>query len=128
MNNYDLEHVCTGHAMMSKATWMQVYRGAWTCYYTDAHVETILRRAVASGLNPKKILDALTVFSGSSRIEGVHPLQFGFVRRKVRTERRAGMPIVNPLFFYPWRIVEFLTAAARWIRLARRYRAIMQRV
>ena len=128
MNNYDLEHACTAHAIMSKEQWEGVYRGAWARYYTDAHVETILRRAVASGLNPKKIVDALTVFSGSARIEGVHPLQFGFVRRKQRTQRRYGMKIVNPLVFYPWRVVDFLTVAVRWISLGRRYRAIMKRV
>ena len=128
MNNYDLEHVCTGHAIMSKETWMQVYREAWRRYYTDGHVETILRRAVASGLNPKKIVDALTVFSGSARIEGVHPLQFGFVRRKARTQRRYGMPIVNPLLFYPWRVLDFLGVAVRWLALGRRYRVIMRRV
>jgi hypothetical protein len=128
MNNYDLEHVCTGHPIMSKEAWLQVYRDAWRRYYTDEHVETILRRAVASGLNPKKIVDALTVFSGSARIEGVHPLQFGFVRRKARTQRRYGMPIVNPLLFYPVRAFDLLVVVVRWLALARRYRAIMRRV
>jgi hypothetical protein len=128
MNNYDLEHVCTGHAIMSKETWEQVYRDAWTRYYTDEHVETILRRAAASGLPVRKIVDALTIFSGSVRIEGVHPLQFGYVRRKVRTQRRYGMPIMNPLLFYPWRVVDFLTTAVRWAALVRRYRAIMRRI
>ncbi len=59
----------------------------------------------------------MTIFSGSARIEGVHPLQFGFVRRKLRTQRRYGMPIVNPLVFYPWRALDFLKAAAQWLRL-----------
>ena len=68
-----------------------------------------LRRAVASGLDPKKIIDGLTVFSGSTLIERVHPLQFGYVRRKVRTQRRFGMPIVNPLLFYAWRAADFVT-------------------
>ena len=128
MNKYDLEHVCTAHPIMSNQTWMQVYRNAWTRYYTDAHVETILRRAVASGLNPKKIVDALTVFSGATRIEGVHPLQFGFVRRKVRTQRRHGLGLENPLLFYPRRAVEFAIVALRWLRLLRRYRSIMTQV
>jgi hypothetical protein len=128
MNNYDLEHVCTGHAIMSKETWEQVYRDAWARYYTDEHVETILRRAAASGLAVRKIVDALTIFSGSVRIEGVHPLQFGYVRRKVRTQRRYGMPIMNPLLFYPWRVADFLTTALRWAVLVRRYRAIMRRI
>ncbi len=87
-----------------------------------------MRRAVASGLNPRKILDAMTIFSGSSRIEGVHPLQFGLVRRKIRTQRRHGMPIVNPLVFYPWRAFDFLKVAAQWLWLVRRYRRMTARV
>ncbi|MDQ2954147.1 MAG: radical SAM protein, partial [Pseudomonadota bacterium] len=128
MNKYDLEHACTGHPLMSKETWEQVYRDAWTRYYTDEHVETIMRRAATTGLNKTKVIDAVTLFSGSARIEGVHPLQFGFVRRKIRTQRRYGMPIVNPLVFYPWRVVDFCKVAFQWIRLARRYRAMMKRV
>ena len=107
MNNYDLEHACTGHPRMSKEAWTKVYDEAWRQYYSDEHVETIMRRAVATKLNRSKLLNLLTIFSGSVRIEGVHPLQFGFVRRKVRTQRRYGMPIVNPLIFYPWRLFDF---------------------
>jgi radical SAM superfamily enzyme YgiQ (UPF0313 family) len=128
MNKYDLEHACTAHPVMAKPAWEQVYRDAWRRYYSDAHVETVLRRAVASGLNPKKILDALIIFSGASRIEGVHPLQFGFVRRKLRTERRAGMKVLNPLLFYPWRAADAAATAVRWLRLTLRYRAILRRV
>ena len=128
MNNYDLEHACTAHPVMSKETWEQVYRDAWTRYYSDAHIETIMRRAVASGINRTKVFDAVTVFSGAARIEGVHPLQFGFVRRKMRTQRRHGMPVVNPLVFCPWRFVDFLTVGYKWWRLVRRYRGIMNRI
>jgi radical SAM superfamily enzyme YgiQ (UPF0313 family) len=128
MNNYDLEHVCADHPIMSAEAWRGVYRDAWARYYSDAHVETVLRRAVASGINPRKIVDAMTVFSGSSRIEGVHPLQFGYVRRKIRTQRRQGMPVVNPLVFYPWRALDFAKVAANWAALALRYRAILRRV
>ena len=128
MNNYDLEHVCTDHAVMSREAWAKVYRDAWAHYYTDAHVETLLRRAVACGLSPKKIVDAITVFSGATRIEGVHPLQFGFVRRKIRTQRRHGLKVLNPLLFYPWRAVDALVSTARWLGLVHRYRSIMRRV
>ncbi|MEI4884366.1 hypothetical protein, partial [Klebsiella pneumoniae] len=78
----------------------------------------VLRRAIASGLSPSKIVDALTIFSGASRIEGVHPLQFGYVRRKMRTQRRSGMRLVNPLVFYPWRIADFIKVAGQWLMLA----------
>ncbi len=128
MNNYDLEHVCAEHPIMSADAWRGVYRDAWARYYTDAHVETTLRRARATGLSPKKIVDAMTVFSGSSRIERVHPLQFGYIRRKVRTQRRHGLPIVNPLVFYPWRAYDFAKVLAQWVTLALRYRAIYRRV
>lgn len=127
MNKYDLEHACTAHPLMSKETWTQVYADAWKLYYTDEHAETIIRRAVACGLDPKKIVDAMTIFSGASRIEGVHPLQFGFVRRKVRTHRRHGMPIVNPLVFYPWRAFDFARTVVRWLPLVHRYRGMVTR-
>jgi pyruvate-formate lyase-activating enzyme len=128
MNNYDLEHACAPHPIMPKETWERVYAQAWERYYSDAHVETIMRRAAATGINRTKIFDGVTVFSGSARIEGVHPLQFGYVRRKVRTSRRHGMPIVNPLIFYPWRIYDFTRTVWRWLRLIRRYRAVQARV
>jgi pyruvate-formate lyase-activating enzyme len=128
MNKYDLEHACTAHPRMSKDAWDKVYADAWTRYYSDAHVETIMRRAVASGISPKKILDLLIIFAGSAKIEGIHPLQFGFVRRKMRNRRRHGLPIINPLVFYPWRAADFLITAGRWLWLLRRYRRIMARV
>ena len=128
MNNYDLEHVCTGHPRMSAEAWKKVYRDAWAQYYTDAHVETVLRRAVASGLKPRKMADVMTAFSAAARIEGVHPLQCGIIRRKVRTSRRHGMPIVNPLIFYPLRAVEFVTVVGQWLRVGLRYHGIKKRV
>ena len=54
MNKYDLEHACTAHPRMSKEDWQQAYADAWTRYYTDEHVETIMRRAVASGINQQR--------------------------------------------------------------------------
>jgi radical SAM superfamily enzyme YgiQ (UPF0313 family) len=128
MNKYDLEHACTAHPLMSKETWEKVYADAWARYYTDEHVETIMRRAVASGINRTKVLDSLTMFSSASRIEGVHPLQFGFFRRKIRTQRRHGMPIANPLVFYPWRVVDFIKTCSQWARVILRYRRMMAKV
>jgi hypothetical protein len=113
---------------MSPDEWKKVYRDAWARYYTDAHVETVLRRAVASGLKPRKMADVMTAFSAAARIEGVHPLQCGIIRRKVRTQRRHGMPIVNPLVFYPLRAVEFVTVVAQWLRVGLRYHGIKKRI
>jgi len=128
MNNYDLEHVCAPHPLMSKESWEKVYRDAWDRYYTDEHVETIMRRAFVNGIHLSKIANAATVFSGSNSIEGVHPLQFGIVRRKVRTQRRYGMPIVNPLVFYPWRAFDMVKTGVRWGWLVFRYRRMRMRI
>ena len=49
MNKYDVEHVCTGHPLMSGEQWNKAYRDAWKHYYTDEHVETVLKRAAATG-------------------------------------------------------------------------------
>jgi hypothetical protein len=114
--------------LMSKEAWTRVYADAWARFYTDEHVETIMRRAVVTGVSKKKIRDDLTVFSGAARIDGVHPLQFGLVRRKIRTQRRHGMPIVNPLIFYPWRAYDTTKRMAAWLRLIWRYRRIQARV
>jgi hypothetical protein len=75
-----------------------------------------------------KIADVMTAFSSAARIEGVHPLQCGIVRRKVRTTRRHGLPIVNPLVFYPVRAVEFVSVVAQWLTVGWRYHSIKKRV
>jgi radical SAM superfamily enzyme YgiQ (UPF0313 family) len=128
MNNYDLEHITTAHPIMSRDAWQAVYRDSWRRYYTDEHVETVLRRAVRDGIRPRKVVDALTVFSGGLRIEGVHPLQLGMVRRKVRGERRPELGLENPLIFYPRRMWEMLSTLAAWGSLYWRYHRIKRRV
>jgi hypothetical protein len=128
MNIYDLEHVCTSHAHMSKAEWERVYRDAWASYYSPEHVETIMRRAYVTGLSMSKVTNAIMVFSGGLSIENVHPLQLGAVRRKVRTQRRHGMPLESPLVFYPRRVAELLSAGMRWGRLALRLRLLRKRI
>jgi len=108
MNIYDLEHVCTGHATMSKEEWQGIYNRAWDLYYSDEHVKTLMKRCTVSGNKPERIWAHTLQFAGCMRYENVHPLQGGYFRRKVRTQRRSGMPIERPLTFYPkraWEIV-----------------------
>ncbi len=128
MNKYDLENVCTPHPIMSDDAWHQVYREAWERYYTPEHVETVLRRARVSGLKMSKVVNAMTVFAGASRIEKVHPLQFGLIRRKIRTQRRHGMKLENPLIFYPRHIGTSIAAGLAWWSLVKRNRKIRSKV
>ena len=101
MNKYDLEHVTTGHPIMSKEEWERAYRLAWETYYTPEHMETVMRRGGAVGISPGKMLFLLIWFYGCVTVEKIHPLEGGYLRRKVRTDRRPGFPIENPLTFYP---------------------------
>ena len=41
---------------MSRQRWTEVYKDAFARYYTDEHVEKIMRRAVAGGLQTSKTL------------------------------------------------------------------------
>jgi radical SAM superfamily enzyme YgiQ (UPF0313 family) len=113
MNKYDLEHVTTGHPVMTAAEWQEVYRRAWDLYYSAEHIETIFRRAKASGIKPVRLLNHILQFYFTFIQEDVHPLQGGYFRRKLRRHRRAGLPRENPLVFYPRRVWEVLDTHVR---------------
>ncbi len=128
MNFYDLEHVTVNHPYMSKNTWEQVYRRAWDQYYTPAHVETVIRRASVKGQNVNKVTSFLTWFYGCTTIEGVHPLEGGIFRRKIRTLRRPTLRRENPLWFYPKRVFEVLHTGLQWGLLVWKFQRILKRV
>jgi radical SAM superfamily enzyme YgiQ (UPF0313 family) len=128
LNKYDLNHRVAHHPLMSDAEWEKLYRDCWYQYYTPEHVETILRREAARGGRTKALQASMVHFLGSIMIEGVHPLEVGVLRRKVRRHRRRGMPFENPVIFYPRRWFEFGLSASRWIRLYLKFLAIYKRV
>ncbi|EIC22371.1 B12-binding domain-containing radical SAM protein [Thiorhodovibrio frisius] len=107
LNKYDLSHAVTKHDRMSAAEWEATYRKCWDIYYSDEHVNTLMRRAHACGISPKRIMESAAWFYGSVLAEGVHPLEAGILRRKFREDRRPGLPIENPIVFYPRRVREF---------------------
>jgi hypothetical protein len=117
LNKYDLNHICTAHPRMSADEWNTAYRMAWERYYTDEHVETVLRRSAAVGANASNTLFLATWFMGSIRIEHIHPLESGFMRRRTRLGRRPGMPVQSPLLFYPSYWLETATKLYRWAAL-----------
>ncbi len=113
MNKYDLEHVTTGHPLMSAQEWQTVYRQAWDLYYSEQHIETIFRRAKASGIKPVRLLNHILQFYFTFIQEKVHPLQGGYFRRKVRHSRRSGLPRENLFVFYPRRVREIVATHAK---------------
>lgn len=112
---------------MSREQWQQTYWDAWKWYYSDAHVERMMRRNLAYGINPVRILRGVLQVYGAMHYEGVHPQQCGYFRRKDRTQRRPESPRVAAPVFYPAYAWETVVKYARFgvyaLRMARmRYR------
>lgn len=128
LNKYDLNHDVTDHPIMSRDEWRSTYRKAWETYYTDDHVETILRRCIATGTSPGKTMFFIVWFKGCIQIEGVHPLEGGFLRIRSRRNRRSGMKVESPLGFYPKYLARTFLSQFRWISLYVRMRLIYLRV
>ncbi len=106
LNKYDLETATVEHPRMSREEWQRTYWDAWNWYYSDEHVERMMRRNLAYGINPVRILRGVLQIYGAMNFEGVHPQQCGYFRRKDRTQRRPELPRAPALIFYPnhaWR-------------------------
>jgi hypothetical protein len=121
LNKYDLNHPVNHHQTMSMAEWEKAYLDCWKAYYSDAHMETVMRRNAAFGASVGKALFLLGWFKGALFIEGIHPLECGYLRRKVRQDRRPGLPIEPALLFYPKFWVETAVKQIRWIALYARF-------
>jgi radical SAM superfamily enzyme YgiQ (UPF0313 family) len=128
LNKYDLNHDVTGHSQMSRETWRDTYKKAWASYYTDEHVETVLKRSIATGTSPGKTMFFIVWFKGCIGIEGIHPLEGGFLRIKARKNRRSELPLENPFVFYPKYLTNMLWKQMRWAKLYIRMRLIYLRV
>ena len=100
LNKFDLEHVTTDHPRMSREEWQEAYRLAWRTYYTEDHIKTVIRRAVAGGPRPDTVAYLLTWFWASFHFYNIYPLETGMIRRRYRRDRRPGLPLENPLLFY----------------------------
>jgi radical SAM superfamily enzyme YgiQ (UPF0313 family) len=116
-NNYDGIHVTMEHPLMSRAEWERAHLMAWDTYYTPEHAATVIRRSMATGVNASNNLSMFTWFKGCIHIEGIHPLEGGFVRRKSRRDRRPGRPIEPVWRFYPMYAAETVWKLYRWISL-----------
>ena len=117
LNAYDVEHVCTGHAKMSRQEWQDIYQEAWGLYYSADHMKTLLRRAAATGVSLKSLIKLLVTFSSTVRLECVHPLQSGIVRMRHPSERRPGRSAESSFVFWPRLIWTTLKVHVRLARL-----------
>lgn len=128
LNRYDVNHVTMPHPLMSHEEWDTAYAQVWSAYYSDEHVETVLRRCAATGTSPGKTMMYLVWFRGSTLIENIHPVENGFFRLKFRRERRSGLPRESPLSFYPKYLFATVRKQVQWITLYLKYYRMFKKV
>ena len=129
LNKYDLNHRVAHHGKMSDMDWEQAYRDAWHAYYTPEHMRTIMRRTAASKVSrPRTTLTTILWFNLMILYEGVHPLEGGALRLKSRRDRRHGMPIENPMIFYPRYWSETFVKALKYGSLYWRWKKMFDEV
>ena len=128
LNKYDLETVTVEHPRMSREEWQRTYQEMWSWYYTDEHVERLMRRNVAYGIKPIRIWRSVLQVYGAAHFENVHPQQCGYFRRKDRTQRRPEQPRVPAIFFYPRHVWQTLVKYVRYGRYGLKTLRIRNRV
>jgi radical SAM superfamily enzyme YgiQ (UPF0313 family) len=128
LNNYETEHVVTVHPKMTRKEWEQAYYDAWQVYYSPEHMETILRRARATGIKIFGLFKIMLLFTLAFRVEKVHPLQSGVLRLTHPAERRPGLPRESAWTFYPRFAVHTIAKLGRlvpeFLKLWRIYRRV----
>ena len=74
------------------------------------------------------MLSTILWFNVMIPFENVHPLEGGALRLKHRRDRRRGLPLENPLVFYPRFAAQTLVKAARYWSVYRRFKTILDEV
>ena len=128
LNKYDLEHVTTQHSSMTPAEWTKLYRDTWQEFYTPAHMETVLRRAAATGVSLDNMMVLLLWFHFCIVYEKIDPLQGGYFRRKYRRDRRPTLPVENPLRFWSRYCADVLYKHMKMAQLAWRFHRFKERL
>lgn len=128
MNVYDLQHVTMAHPQMTKGELAEAYRMAWRSYYTWDHMETLMRRAAATGEPVVKLMFVLLCFYGCIMFENIHPLEGGVVRWRGRRSRRPGTPVEPAWTFWPTQIWGACTTGWRWCVLGWKLNQLRRKV
>lgn len=127
LNRYDAQHAVMDHPVMSAEEWTRLYHDMVDWYYTPEHIQTLFSRAMAHGISTKDLFVFIAAIYGSYKIQGLHPLEGGVIRRKNRHVRRPGLPVEPAWRFYPRRVRDVALAMARYCGLYARLGAIFAR-
>jgi radical SAM superfamily enzyme YgiQ (UPF0313 family) len=121
LNKYDLEHVTAAHSTMTPEQWQKLYHDAWTAYYSPEHLETVMRRSVATNSNAGNMTFLLLWYYTCVRLEKIDPLEGGYLRRKYRKDRRPTLPVESPFIFYPRYLADLVMKHVKLAGLVWRY-------
>jgi hypothetical protein len=81
LNKYDLNHVCAPHPKMSREDWEKVYRKSWETYYTDEHMEAVIRRLVSKQAPASNaIMSTSSMHPSASPAKIITPIAFALCR------------------------------------------------
>ncbi len=127
-NRYDSEHPTIDHPKMTRDEWTDIYKRGWEIYYSDQHVEKILRETARAGISISEVFIGILSFYGAVKYENAHPLQCGVFRRKIRTRRRFGMHIEPRLPFLAKRVKEIIQTQAGLFITYWRFKKILKKV
>ena len=117
LNKYDLEHVVTDHANMTRDELRKIYEEVWALYFTSDHIQTLLKRAAATSLPLQSLAKVLIQFSAQMQLENIHPLQSGLFRMKHPGERRPGLARESAWTLYPRHLRDLIVRNARYARI-----------
>ena len=124
LNAYDLTHLVISHPTISNETAEKTFYMAWAAYFSYSHIKTIIKRSIGTSINSTKLMYQLAWDKGCTSIEKVHPAEGGFLRYKVRRNRRSSLPIESPFIFYPKYFLETIYKQCRWALLVLKIRLI----
>ena len=128
LNAYDLTHLVISHPSILKENAEKTYYMAWDSYFSYSHIKTIIKRSIETSINITKLIDQLVWDKGCTSIEKVHPAEGGFLRCKIRKNRRPILPIESPFIFYPKYFLETIWKQCRWALLVLKIRLIGRKV
>ena len=113
---------------MSAEEWQKLYHDAWTNYYSPEHLETVMRRSVATDSNPGNMTFLLLWYYACVTLEKIDPLEGGYLLRKYRKDRRPNLPLESPFVFYPRYLADLLYKHVKIAQLVWRYGGFRRRL
>ena len=128
LNKYDLEHVTTTHSTMSPEQWQKLYHDSWAAFYSPEHLETVMRRSVATASNAGNMTFLLLWYYAMVALEKIDPLEGGYLRRKYRNDRRPTLPVESAWVFYPRYVFDLLYKHVKLATLVWRYGSFRRRL